>query len=82
MRRFSLVCTFLALGAVTARADLTDPENMAHAIRESGRDCNKVESMKKSEDPKEARVYHVVCDEDHKYKVLLQPDDEVLVEND
>ena len=80
MRRFSLVCTFLVFGAGCAHAEVTDPANMAHAIRESGRDCNEVKSMTK--DPKEARVYHVVCDDGVKYRVLLQPDDEVLVEND
>lgn len=83
MKGFSiLVGTVLALGAMPVRADVTDPMMMAHAIRQAGRDCNKVESMKKSEDPEEARVYYVVCDEDNKYKVLWQPDDTVLVEND
>ena len=76
-----LVCSALTLGAVPVRADVTDPAMMANAIREAGRDCNKVDSMKKSEDPNEARVYYVVCDKDKSYKVLWQPDDTVLVEN-
>ena len=45
----TVVCTALVLGALPVRADLTDPAMMANAIREAGRDCNKVESMKKSE---------------------------------
>ena len=82
MRGFSIVvCSVLSLGAGAARADLTDPEMMANAIREAGRDCAKVESMKKSEDPNEARVYHVVCVEGHEYKVFWNPDDTVLVES-
>jgi hypothetical protein len=82
MRGFSFVCMFVVFGAVSAHADLTDPATMANAIRQAGSECNEVKSMKKSEDPKEARVYHVVCDEGTKYRVLLQPDDTVLVEND
>lgn len=83
MKGFScIVGAALLLGALPVLADVTDPAMMANAIREAGRDCNKVVSMKKSEDPKEQRVYHVVCDGDNQYKVMLQEDDSVLVEND
>jgi len=82
MRRLSLVNAMLVLIAVSAHAELTDPEDMANAIRQSGRDCNEVKSMKESDDPKQKRVYHVVCDGDNKYTVVLRPDDTVLVEND
>ena len=78
----TVVCTALVLGALPVHADLTDPAMMANAIREAGRDCNKVDSMKKSTDPEEARVYEVVCDGDQKYKVLLETDDEVRILND
>jgi hypothetical protein len=77
-----LACTALVLGAASVRAEMKDPEIMANAIREAGRECNEVTSMKQSENPQEAHVYHVVCDEENKYKVLWQEDDTVLVEND
>ena len=77
-----IVGAALMLGAAPVLADVTDPAMMASAIREAGSDCNKVVSMKKSEDPKEQRVYHVVCDGDNKYKVMLRQDDSVLVENE
>jgi hypothetical protein len=78
----SLLCLALALAALPVRADLTDPAMMANALREAGRDCNEVKSMKKSEDPNEDRVYYVVCDGDKKYKVLWQLDDSVEVVSD
>lgn len=78
-----LVCTALVLGAASVRADVTtDPAMMANAIRQTGNECDEVKSMKKSEDPNDARVYYVVCDEDTKYKVLWQEDDTVLVYDD
>lgn len=83
--RSILACTSLLVMASvvgSAQADTTDPEMMANAIRQTGNECNEVKSMKKSEDPKEARVYHVVCDGDNKYKVLWNPDDTVLVEDE
>jgi hypothetical protein len=76
-----LVCTALVLGAASVRADVTtDPAMMANAIRDAGSECDEVKSMK--QDPNEARVYHVVCDEGVKYKVLWQDDDTVLVYNE
>jgi hypothetical protein len=78
-----LVCTALVLGAASVRADVTtDPAMMANAIRQTGNECDEVKSMKKSENPNEARVYHVVCDEGTKYKVVWQEDDTVVVENE
>jgi len=83
--RWILACASLlvmAWGVGSAQADTTDPEMMANAIRQTGNECSEVKSMKKSEDPKEARVYHVVCDDDNKYKVVWNPDDTVVVENE
>jgi hypothetical protein len=81
MRGFPiLVCASLMLGAVSAYAGVTDPASMASAIRQAGSECNEVKSMTK--DPKEARVYHVVCDGGTKYRVMLQPDDTVVIESE
>ena len=81
MRRLALSAA-LMLGLLGAKSgkELTDPAMMANAIREAGYTCNAVKSLQPVEDSS-GREYDVVCDKDIKYRIFLNEDDTVRVEN-